>query len=316
VQDRPPGVEALDAVPVLVGATASGKTALAVRLAQRLITEGQPAEIVNADAMLIYRGMDIGTAKPTTAERGGVPHHLIDILQITDTASVAEFQQLARQAIAECRKRGVVPVVVGGSALYVRAIVDEFDFPGTDPTIRSRLEAELDRLGPEALHRRLADLDPDAAAAILPGNGRRTVRALEVMELTGRPFSARLPGHRYALDGVVQIGLDVPRPELDQRIADRVERMWADGFVEEVRQLEERGLRDGLTASRGLGYRQVLDFLAGEISEDEARDRTITATRKFARRQDGWFRKDPRITWLDPQDPQLVDKALALIGGD
>ena len=313
MQDRAQGVAPLDTVPVLVGATASGKTALAVGLAQRLIAEGQPAEIVNADAMLIYRGMDIGTAKPTTAERGGVPHHLIDILQITDTASVAEFQQLARAAIAECRKRGVVPVVVGGSALYVRAIVDEFEFPGTDPAIRSRLEAELDRLGPEALHRRLADLDPDAAAAILPGNGRRTVRALEVIELTGRPFSARLPAHRYALDRVVQIGLDVPRAELDRRIADRVDRMWADGFVREVRELEQRGLRDGLTASRGLGYRQVLEFLAGEITEAEARERTITATRKFARRQDGWFRKDARITWLDPQDPRLVDKALALI---
>jgi tRNA dimethylallyltransferase len=238
---------------------------------------------------------------------------LIDILQITDTASVAEFQQLARATIADCRQRGVVPVVVGGSALYVRAILDEFEFPGTDPAIRSRLEDELARHGPDALHRRLAELDPEAASAILPGNGRRTVRALEVIELTGRPFSARLPEHSYALDGVVQIGLDLPRPVLDQRIADRVEQMWTAGFVEEVRALERLGLRDGLTASRGLGYRQVLDFLAGEITEAEARERTITATRKFARRQDGWFRKDPRITWFDPQDPHVVDKVLTLI---
>lgn len=300
-------------VPVLVGATASGKTSLAVRLAQRLIADGRPAEIVNADAMLIYRGMDIGTAKPTPAERGGVRHHLIDILEITETASVADFQVRARAAIADCRERGVIPVVVGGSALYVRAVVDEFEFPGTDPAVRSRLEDELARSGPEALHRRLAECDPQAARTIEPGNGRRIVRALEVIELTGRPYAARLPEHRYALPDVVQIGLDVPRPVLDQRIADRVDQMWAAGFVDEVRSLESRGLRDGLTASRGLGYRQLLEFLDGTITEDQARDQTITATRKFARRQDGWFRKDPRITWFDPDSAGLVDQVLALL---
>ncbi|MBO0811828.1 MAG: tRNA (adenosine(37)-N6)-dimethylallyltransferase MiaA [Microlunatus sp.] len=299
---------------MLVGATASGKTSLAVRLARRLISDGCPAEIVNADSMLIYRGMDIGTAKPTPAERAGVPHHLIDILAVTETASVADFQFLARDAIDGCRGRGVIPVVVGGSALYVRAIVDEFEFPGTDPALRERLEGELAELGPEVLHRRLAERDPDAAAAIQPGNGRRIVRALEVIELTGRPFSAKLPEHTYAIGGVVQIGLDVPRPVLDERIGDRVRQMWADGFIDEVRALERIGLRDGLTASRGLGYRQLLEYLDGECTEDEARDRTITATRKFARRQDGWFRKDPRVTWVDPDDPRVVDQVLALIG--
>lgn len=300
-------------VPVLVGATASGKTSLAVRLAQRLISDGRPAEIVNADSMLIYRGMDIGTAKPTATQRAGIPHHLIDILDVTETASVAAFQSLARQTIAACRERGVIPVVVGGSALYVRAVLDEFEFPGTDPSLRTRLEDQLARSGPEVLHRRLAERDPEAAAAILPGNGRRIVRALEVIELTGQRFSARLPGHAYAIDGVVQIGLDVPRPALDERIAERVRQMWADGFVEEVRALERIGLRDGLTAGRGLGYRQILAFLDGEITESEALDRTIIATRKFARRQDGWFRKDPRVTWVDPEAPDVVDRMLALL---
>ncbi|GAB3925651.1 tRNA dimethylallyltransferase [Microlunatus endophyticus] len=308
-QPNPTGI----LVPVLVGATASGKTSLAVRLAQRLTADDRPAEIVNADAMLIYRGMDIGTAKPSVAERGGVRHHLIDILDVTQTASVAEFQARARDAIADCRRRGVVPVVVGGSALYVRAVVDRFEFPGTDPVVRGRLEDELARIGPEALHRRLGEVDPPAAATIEPGNGRRIVRALEVIELTGTAYAARLPEHTYALDGVVQIGLDVPRPVLDQRIADRVQQMWSAGFVDEVRRLERAGLRDGVTASRGLGYRQILDFLDGMITEAEARDRTIAATRRFARRQDGWFRKDPRISWFDPDDDRLVDAVAALL---
>lgn len=301
-------------IVVLIGATASGKTSLAVGLAQRLTELGRPAEIVNSDSMLVYRGMNIGTAKPDEHERAGVPHHLIDILEIDQTASVAEFQLLAREAIADCRRRGVVPVLVGGSALYVRAIVDAFEFPGTDPRLRARLEAELERLGPQELHRRLTDLDPEAAAVILPGNGRRIVRALEVIELTGRPFSANLPQRTYALPGVVQIGLDLPREVLDERIAQRVQRMWAAGLVAEVRDLERRGLRDGLTASRALGYRQVLQFLDGEYDEQEAIRRTITQTRRFARKQDSWFRRDDRIRWLDAQADDLLDQALAIIG--
>lgn len=300
-------------VPVLIGPTASGKSSLAVRLAQRLIADGRQAEIVNSDSMLVYRGMDIGTAKPTLEERAGVPHHLIDIFALNRTASVADFQQLARTAIADCRDRGVVPIVVGGSALYVRAIVDRFEFPGTDPEIRSGLEAELMQIGAEGMHRRLAERDPGAAASILPGNGRRIVRALEVIELTGKPYSASLPEPQYAIDGVLEIGIDLPRPMLDERIATRVEQMWADGFVDEVRRLEHEGLRDGVTASRALGYRQVLQFLDGELDEEQAKQRTITQTRKFARRQDGWFRRDPRIRWLDGRADDLLDQARRLL---
>jgi tRNA dimethylallyltransferase len=299
---------------VLVGPTASGKSGLAIALAERLLAVGQPVEIVNADSMLVYRGMDIGTAKPTAEERARVQHHLLDILDVTETATVAEFQHRARAAIADCRAREVVPIVVGGSALYVRAIVDQLDFPGTDPVLRARLETELADLGAEALHRRLAAIDPAAAAAILPANGRRIVRALEVIELTGRPFAARLPERRYALPGVVQVGLAIERPALDSRIEQRVDAMWAAGLVEEVRRLAEHGLRDGLTASRALGYRQVLDLLDGEVDEAEARRRTVAATRRFARRQDSWFRQDPRIGWLAYDRGDLVEASLAAAG--
>jgi tRNA dimethylallyltransferase len=301
---------------VLVGPTAAGKSALAVALAHRSRQAGQSAEVVNADSMLVYRGMDIGTAKPTEAERDGVPHHLLDVLDVTQTATVAEFQEMARAAIADCRARGVLPVVVGGSALYVRAIVDDFVFPGTDPQLRRRLETELEALGPETLHRRLAERDPVAAAVIGPGNGRRVVRALEVLELTGRPYAATLPEHRYLLPDVVQIGLRVERPVLDARIEARVAAMWRAGFVDEVRALAEGSpsLREGLTASRALGYRQLLAHLDGELTEEQAREQTVAATRKFARRQGGWFRRDPRIHWLAWDRPDLVEAAYRLAG--
>ena len=295
---------------VLNGPTASGKTALAVRVAQLLRERGGAAEIVNADSMLVYRGMDIGTAKPTPAERGGITHHLIDIFDVTQTASVAAFQRLARAAIADCRARGVTPILVGGSALYVHAILDDFEFPGTDPAVRARLEDELTRLGPAALHRRLADASSEAAADILPGNGRRIVRALEVIELTGS-WRATLPDWSYALDGVRQWGLEVPREALDERIEARVERMWASGLVTEVRTLLGRGLRDGRTASRALGYRQVMAHLDGELSEDEAKQRTVAGTRRFARKQLGWFRRDPRIRWLPADEPGLPEWIVA-----
>ena len=301
---------------VLVGPTASGKTGLAVALAHAYAAAGRPAEVVNADSMLVYRGMDIGTAKPDAAERAGVVHHLLDVLEVTSTATVAEFQSMARTAVADCRSRGVVPLVVGGSALYVRAVVDAFEFPGTDPAVRARLEAELEQAGAAALHARLSRLDPDAAARIQPGNSRRVVRALEVGELTGRPYRAELPERRYALPGVVQIGLDVPRPVLDERIRVRVERMWAAGLVAEVAALEAHGLREGLTASRALGYRQVLAHLAGELTSEQAKEATVVATRKFARRQDAWFRKDPRIRWLAFDRPDLVEAAYLLAGPD
>ncbi|MEZ5128573.1 MAG: tRNA (adenosine(37)-N6)-dimethylallyltransferase MiaA [Micropruina glycogenica] len=291
---------------VLNGPTASGKSTLAVRLAQELTAAGRPAEIVNADSMLVYRGMNIGTAKPTMAERGGVVHHLIDVLEVDQVASVATFQQLARAAIADCRHRGVIPLLVGGSALYVHAIVDDFEFPGTDPAVRARLEAELDALGAEQLYRRLVERAPEAAADILPGNARRIVRALEVLELTGS-WRARLPEWNYAIAGVQQWGLELPREQLDQRIEARVQRMWADGLVAEVRGLAERGLRQGRTASRALGYRQVLALLDGELTEAEAIEQTISGTRRFARKQLGWFRRDPRIRWLPATEPGLAE---------
>jgi tRNA dimethylallyltransferase len=297
-------------IVAVVGPTAAGKSSLAIALSLTLREQGRPAEIVNADSMLVYRGMDIGTAKPTAEERALVPHHLIDILDVTETATVADFQRLARDAIAGCDARGVIPIVVGGSALYVRAVLDDFRFPGTDPVLRASLEAELAALGPEALHARLAALDPAAAATILPGNGRRVVRALEVNALTGAPFAASLPERRYLLHDVRQIGLDVDRPTLDTRIAERVDGMWAAGFVGEVERLAGQGLRDGLTASRALGYAQLLRYLDGELSEEEARAETIARTRKFARRQDSWFRGDERIAWFDYDRPDLVESVL------
>lgn len=305
-------------VVVLNGPTASGKTAVAVALAQALAASGRPAEIVNADSMLVYRGMDIGTAKPTLAERGGVTHHLIDIMDVTDTASVAEFQTLAREAITGCRTRGAVPVLVGGSALYVRAIVDDFDFPGTDPAVRARWEERLAEVGAPALHEELARRSPSAAAGILPGNGRRIVRALEVIELTGH-FEPVIPDRRYAIGPVAQLGLGLPRDDLDERIEARVGRMWEAGFVDEVRGLIPLGLRDGLTASRALGYRQILAFLDGQTDEEEARQATVVRTRQFARKQLGWFRRDPRIVWTNAPGAsedvgRVVEWALSELG--
>jgi tRNA dimethylallyltransferase len=264
--------------------------------------------------MQIYRGMDIGTAKLPLPQRRGVPHHLLDLVDVTQPATVAEFQALARSAIADCHNRQVVPVVVGGSALYVRAVLDRFDFPGSDAVVRARLEQELASVGPQALHERLAERDPAAAAAISPTNGRRIVRALEVVELTGGPYAAQLPPHVSVYDDVRLLGLDVPRAELDARIAERVERMWAAGFVEEVRRLAAAGLRRGRTASRALGYAQVLRYLAGECTEVAAQQDTVAATRRFARRQDAWFRKDPRIHWLPADSPELSVRAVAAAG--
>ncbi len=304
----------VDVTVVLVGPTAAGKSALAADLARRYTAEDQPAEVINADSMLVYRGMDIGTAKPSKVELAEIPHHMLDLREVNETTTVAEFQQLARAAIADCQRRDVIPIVVGGSALYIRAIIDDFEFPGTDPAVRTRLENELARQGAKWLYQRLSEADPLAATRILPGNTRRIVRALEVIELTGRPFTATLPERRYRLPDVVQIGLSIDRAPLDARIADRVDAMWAAGFVDEVRRLAAAGLRESLTASRALGYRQVLRFLDGEITEAQARELTIGATRKFARRQDSWFRKDARIHWLRYDRPDLISAAYALAG--
>lgn len=300
----------MEVLPIVavVGATASGKTGLSLDLAERL-----GGEIVNTDAMAVYRGMDIGTAKPTAAERRGIPHHLLDLLSVREPLTVAEFQRTARSVIDEVRRRGAVPVLVGGSALYARAILDRFEFPGTDADVRARLDDELADVGTSELHRRLAALDPEAAVRILPENGRRVVRALEVIEITGRPFSASLPRMEYVDPVSAQVGVDIDRPTLDERIERRVEQMFADGFVAEVAGLLEDGLAEGRTASRAIGYPEVTAYLAGELSLDEARERTVTATRRFARRQDAWFRKDPRITWVGYDDPDRVERALAAV---
>ena len=295
-------------VVAVVGPTAAGKSALSVALAHAL-----DGEVVNADSMQLYRGMDIGTAKLTPAEREGVPHHLLDIWDVTQPASVAEYQRLARAAIDGILARGRVPLLVGGSGLYVRAVAGRVRVPRHRPRLRERLEAELARVGPGPLHDRLRAVDPVAAERILPSNGRRIVRALEVIELTGGPFTAQLPEPKpvYA---AVQIGVDRQPAELDERIALRVDKMWAAGLVREVRELVGRGLREGRTASRALGYQQVLRFLDGECTEEEAYAETIRATRRFVRRQRAWFRRDPRIHWLDGARPDLVEAALELTG--
>ncbi len=305
----PPASPGAPPVIAVVGPTAAGKSDLGVFLAREL-----GGEVINADSMQLYRGMDIGTAKLSVQERQGVPHHLLDIWDVTVAASVAEYQRLARAEIDKLRSQGRVPVLVGGSGLYVRGALDAMDFPGTDPEVRARLEAELAESGPGPLHARLAREDPEAARAILPSNGRRIVRALEVIEITGRPFTANLPGHEAVYD-TVQIGVDVARPELDERIARRVDRMWEAGLVDEVRALEGGGLREGRTASRALGYQQVLASLAGEYTDEAARAETVRATKRFARRQDSWFRRDPRVHWLSGAEAdraELPGAALAL----
>ncbi|NKX56099.1 tRNA (adenosine(37)-N6)-dimethylallyltransferase MiaA [Arthrobacter mobilis] len=289
-------------VIAVVGPTGSGKSDLAVALAERL--EG---EVINADALQFYRGMDIGTAKMTLEERRGVPHHLLDILEVHEEASVSDFQQQARAAVAAIHARGRRAILAGGSGLYVRAALDVIEFPGTDPGLRRRLEAELADEGMAALRERLRRVDPVSAQRL--GDARRIVRALEVHELTGRAFSSFMPERRY-LQPAVQIGLEVDREELKERLARRVHRMAGAGLLEEVRALEARGLRGGRTASRALGYAQFLKVLDGEWGIDEAVADTIAATRKFARRQLTWFRADGRIAWFGWQDPQLVPKVL------
>ncbi|MEV8633193.1 tRNA (adenosine(37)-N6)-dimethylallyltransferase MiaA [Streptosporangium sp. NPDC051023] len=292
-------------VIAVIGPTAAGKSDLAVDLALEL-----GGEIINTDSMQLYRGMDIGTAKLSPEERRGIPHHLLDIWDVKRTASVAEYQSLARPLIDDLRARGIVPILVGGSGLYVRAALDDLEFPGTDPEIRARLEAELELVGTAPLYERLRERDPEAAEAILSSNGRRIVRALEVIEFSGRPFSATMPSYDAVYDSV-QLGVEVPREVLDERVAARVERMWEAGLVEEVRELAAHGLAEGRTASRALGYAQVLRLLGGEWSEEQAKDETIRATRRFVRRQESWFRRDPRVVWLPQQAPDLLGRALA-----
>jgi tRNA dimethylallyltransferase len=292
----------------VVGPTATGKSDLGLDLAEAL-----GGEVVNADAMQLYRGLDIGTAKLPVAERRGIPHHQLNVLDVTETASVAVYQREARATIEALLAAGRTPVLVGGSGLYVQAVVDDLEFPGTDPAIRGRWEAELAVVGAPALHRRLAEVDPAAAQNVLPSNGRRIVRALEVVELTGRPFRATLPGQRTPRYDTVLLGVDRDTAELDERVARRVELMMAAGLVEETRELLEKGLREGRTASRALGYQQVVAALDGEYDLGTAAEETVRATRRFVRRQRSWFRRDPRIHWLDGADPELSAAARRLV---
>lgn len=293
----------------VVGPTATGKSALGLALAEHL-----GGEIVNVDSMQLYRGMDIGTAKTPDCLRRGVPHHLLDVLAVTETATVARYQGLARAVVEDLLARGVRPVLVGGSGLYVQALLDDVVFPATDAGVRARWEARLAEGGSAALHAELARLDPAAAAALLPSDGRRLVRALEVVEITGQPFRASAPTIGPARWDTLVVGLDRDTAELDARIAARTEQMFAAGLVAEVQGLVAGGLRDGVTARRALGYAQVIEHLDGELELDEARLRTTTGTRRYVRRQRSWFRRDRRVRWFDAAEPQVLESLLATLG--
>ena len=291
----------------IVGATATGKSELSLQLAERL-----NGEIVNADSMQLYRGMDIGTAKLSPQERRGIPHHLIDVLDVNQDASVAEYQGWARSKIDEMLGSGKSVIVVGGTGLYVKAILDELNFPDTDPEVRARLSEEADRIGGDAMHERLGKLDPAAAAAIPKENVRRVVRALEVIEITGKPFTANLPraGASYYPEAK-QFGLVMDRDDLKERIDRRVDLMWSEGFVGEVQALIEKGITTGKTAKAALGYNQIISFLEGRISEAEAKEETKRATRAYARRQETWFSRDARIKWLKGGTKERLDSILS-----
>jgi tRNA dimethylallyltransferase len=303
-----------DALVAIVGATGTGKSALSLDLAERLSARGA-AEIVNADAMQLYRGMDIGTAKLPVAERRGIPHHLLDVLDPAEEASVAAYQPAARAAIDGIVARGATPILVGGSGLYVSSVVHDFRFPGTDPAIRAELEAELEAHGPGALHTRLSEVDPVAAEAIGPHNGRRLVRALEVVELTGEPFGAGLGAEATTWRPTVTIGLRSERAVLVERLDRRVEGMWRDGIVAEAAALRDGGRGPGVTASRAIGYAQALAQLDGELDEAQAIEQTAALTRRYARRQVSWFGRGADTVWLDADDPDRVERALAAIRG-
>jgi len=293
----------------IVGPTGTGKSQLSLDLAERLRAESRDAEIVNADAMQLYRGMDIGTAKIPPGERRGIPHHLLDVLEPRDEASVARYQVDARATIDEILGRDAVAILVGGSGLYVSSVLYDFQFPGTDPAIRERLEGELTSSGPGLLHRRLRDVDPAAADAIGAANGRRLVRALEVIELTGSPFGAGLPAETAFWRPSVTIGLRAEREGLVERLDARVRTMWRDGLVGEVERLLPAGL--GVTASRAIGYAQAAAQLRGDLTEQQAMEQAAALTRRYARRQVGWFGRYRQTRWIEADDPTRVDQALA-----
>jgi tRNA dimethylallyltransferase len=291
----------------VVGPTATGKSDLALDLAEAI-----GGEVVGADASQLYRGMDIGTAKVPVTERRGIPHHQLDVLEVTEEANIAAYQGSSRADFATIQDRGHHPVLAGGSGLYVRAALDVLEIPPTDPDVRARLEAEAKAAGTAATFARLEQLDPEAARAMEPANVRRIVRALEVIELTGRPFSATMPTRTYVQPTVV-VGLRMPRARLDERITARVRRMWEQGLVAEVRQLEPMGLREGRTASRALGYAQALAEIDGTLTTEQAQEQTTALTRRLARRQESWFNPDPRITWLDALAPDVSEQAVTLV---
>lgn len=302
-------------VPLIavVGPTGAGKSNLALDLAERIISIGGKAEIVNADSMQFYRGMDIGTAKLSIQQQRGIPHHLIDWLAITDESTAAEFQVRARALIEDLQQNEIVPILVGGSMLYVAAVLNNFDFPARDPILREKLESELVEFGPHEIHRRLKALDPVAASRIVPENGRRSVRAIEIITLTGQPFAAKLPEEPDDWQPVLEIGVSGPRQDLVERLKQRVVGMWEQGLVDEVRELIPMGIREGKTSSRAIGYAQALAQLDGSFSQQDAIDDTVRLTQKYARRQMSWFRRDPRIAWLDYQDESMNTDAWTLV---
>lgn len=295
-------------VVVIVGATAVGKSQLGLQLADKLDTE-----IINADSMQLYRGMDIGTAKLHLSERAGITHHLIDTLDVTEISNVSMYQQQAREIARKLRAQNKAPLVVGGSGLYVTALLDDLNFPETDFQLRAQLEEELINLGPGVLHQRLQSLDPVSADRIDPANGRRIVRALEVIELTGEPFASSLPKSNPALEPDLRIALIRDRVELDARIEHRVHLMWESGFVAEVEQLLELGLADGVTARKALGYAQIIEALNGDISMSTAKTETMRLTKRYARKQESWFRRDFKMQWLQASRSDLLAVVLQLI---
>ena len=297
----------------VVGPTGTGKSELGLNIVESLGKRGVSAEIVNTDSMQFYRGMDIGTAKLNVAERRGIPHHLLDWLDITSESTAAEYQTVARKVILDLQSRGVTPVLVGGSMLYIAAILNNFDFPARDEALRAELEAELERVGSVTLHKRLAELDPTAASRVDPFNGRRVVRAIEIVTVTGEPFSAALPDEPVAWQPSIQIGLRASREVLVPRLHERAAKMWEAGLLEEVERLIPEGIREGKTSSRAIGYKQALDQLDGLIDQAEAINQTALLTSRYARRQMSWFRRDQRIQWLEHDREDLVGAAMSLL---
>jgi tRNA dimethylallyltransferase len=297
----------------IVGSTGTGKSELAIRIAEAIRDHGSSAEIVNADAMQLYRGMDIGTAKLPTEERRGIEHHLTDVLDVTQESTAAEYQKLARAKILEIQSNGAVPILVGGSMLYVAAVLNNFEFPVRDKDLRAQLEQQLLELGPEAMHQKLAEIDAVAASRIDPENGRRIVRALEIVTLTGEPFAAALPDEIDSWQEVLEIGLRMDREVLVARLEQRVRLMWDSGMVKETQNLIDKGLRESVTAGYAIGYAQALAQIDGELDQEQAIESTTRLTQKYARRQMSWFKRDTRINWLDALDPEVTNLAMELV---